>query len=589
MSNISRATVIKYVIAAAVSALALAVTVTSPLVVGAPFLLLAVAIMVICWYGGVGPGILAAVIAASGAFYGVLPHHGFLSLAGPDDWLRFGVFLLVAVLIIGITAQREQARKSLQQSEERLRTSFESLLDALAILHAVRDESGQIVDFVYEYVNEAACQLNRMPREAVLGKRLLEVLPAHQESGLFAEYCHVVQTGEPLAKESLTYEDVFGKQRLSRAFDIRASKLGDGFVVSWRDVTERARADEKLKESEVRYRRIIETATEGVWTLDAENRTTYVNPRGAQILGAGPDALLGSSPVEFMFPEDLVRGSERLELLRQGTGARYNGRLRARDGAERWVSVSTAPILGAAGEYVGALAMVADVTARHHAEARLRDLTQHMILLQEQERRYLSHELHDEVGQVLAAVKLRLEMIQSDLSDLSPDRFPERKELDQVVVQMTSALARIQYLAQGLRPPSLDTTGLDATLEGLCRSLEREAGLPIHYSNAEVGQEVPDALCIFLYRFLQEALTNVQLHAHAKEVRVTLLKETGGIALAVEDDGQGFDVEKAFAWNDGGKSLGLLRMREWLKFLGGSLEIESEPGRGTRLVARLPV
>lgn len=578
----------KYAVALVVSSLALYLTIVSPLVTGASFMLLLAAIILSSWYGGVGPGILAALITASGGYYWILPPRGTLYVKGPDDALRFGAFLFTALLILGITAQREHARQSLRANEARLRASLENLLDALAVFSAVRDESGRMVDFIFDYVNQAACELNRMPREAMLGKRLLEVLPAHKESGLFAEYCQVVETGEPLVKESLIYEDIFGEQRISRAFDIRATRLGDGFVVAWRDVTERARAGEKLRESEERYRRMVETATEGIWTLDAQNRTTYVNPRGALVLGAPVAELLGSSPVEFMFPEDLERGSERLELLRQGVGAQYVGRLRSKSGAELWVAMSTAPVTDARGNYLGALAMFADVTARRRAEERLRELSQGMILLQEQERRYLSHELNDEVAQILAALKLHLETIQSDLADLSVERIPERKDIDRVVVQLTQVLSRLRTIAQDLRPPSLDTVGLDATLDGLCHTFERESGLVVHYSSGEIDR-VSDALCIFLYRFLQEALANVQAHAQAKEVRVTLSCDKGAIALAVQDDGCGFDPQAALAGEGNSHRLGLLRIREWLKFLDGSLEIDSQPGKGTRLTARLPM
>jgi signal transduction histidine kinase len=136
-------------------------------------------------------------------------------------------------------------RQQLQQSEERFRTSVENMLDCFGIYSAIRDASSKIVDFRVDYVNAAACKNNRMTKEEQLGKRLCEILPAHRESGLFDEYCQVVETGKPLKKESLIYADVYNKQNLTRAFDIRATKLGDGFVASWRNVTEK-----KLVEAE---------------------------------------------------------------------------------------------------------------------------------------------------------------------------------------------------------------------------------------------------------------------------------------------------------------------------------------------------
>lgn len=101
------------------------------------------------------------------------------------------------------------------------------MLDCFGTYSAVRDQAGQIIDFRFDYLNAAALRSNEMT-EADMGKTLCEVFPAHHETGLFADYCRVVETGEPLIKEDLVYSDTFGTQHLTRAYDIRASKLGDG-------------------------------------------------------------------------------------------------------------------------------------------------------------------------------------------------------------------------------------------------------------------------------------------------------------------------------------------------------------------------
>ncbi|BAY33603.1 multi-sensor hybrid histidine kinase [Nostoc carneum NIES-2107] len=134
-------------------------------------------------------------------------------------------------------------RQELQQSQEQFCTSIENMLDCFGIYSAIRDAAGRIEDFCVEYVNEAACKANQMTKAEQMGKRLCEILPGHRDSGLFDEYCQVVETGNPLRKESLIYTDVYGQQVLTRAFDIHVSKWKDGFVASWRDVTERKQAE----------------------------------------------------------------------------------------------------------------------------------------------------------------------------------------------------------------------------------------------------------------------------------------------------------------------------------------------------------
>jgi len=148
--------------------------------------------------------------------------------------------------------ERKQTEAALRESEERFRAAVENMLDCFGIYTAVRDGDGKIVDFRVDYVNAAACDNNLLMREEQIGKLLCEILPNHRESGLFAEYCRLVETGEPLLKQTLDYEDEYPSRRLERSFDIRAVKLGDGFIATWRDVTERKRAEEALKESDRR-------------------------------------------------------------------------------------------------------------------------------------------------------------------------------------------------------------------------------------------------------------------------------------------------------------------------------------------------
>ncbi len=150
---------------------------------------------------------------------------------------------------LGFYGERLAAAEALRKSEERFRTSIENMLDCFGVYSAVRDQSGKIVDFRIEYVNAAACANNFMTREGQVGKLLCELLPTHRETGLLLEYCRVVETGNTLIKDSLIYEDVFGEKRLKRAFDIRATKMGDGFIISWRDITEHKRAQEQILRS----------------------------------------------------------------------------------------------------------------------------------------------------------------------------------------------------------------------------------------------------------------------------------------------------------------------------------------------------
>ncbi|MCH8011556.1 MAG: PAS domain S-box protein [Candidatus Marinimicrobia bacterium] len=186
--------------------------------------------------------------------------------------------------------------KKFQESENRFRTSVENMLDCFGIYSAIRDESGRIVDFRVDYVNEAACVSNRMTREEQIGKGMCELLPAHRETGLFDEYCEVVKTGSPFSKEELVYEDVYGDQRLVRAFDIRISRLGDGFAAAWRDITERKRVEEELRQ----YERIVSTSTDMLALINKKFIFLAANKTYVEAFNKTPDEVIGHTVAEVL-------------------------------------------------------------------------------------------------------------------------------------------------------------------------------------------------------------------------------------------------------------------------------------------------
>jgi PAS domain S-box-containing protein len=216
----------------------------------------------------------------------------------------------------------KESNQHLQESEGRFRTSVENMLDCFGIYSAIRDANSQIIDFRIEYVNEAACTNNQLTREEQIGRGLCEILPAHRESNLFEEYCEVVETGQPLVKDALIYEDDYGQQHLIRAFDIRVAKWGDGFVATWRDVTHRRQAEEDLKQTEAALREAnerFEFATAAVdcliydWRADtnAVERTEGLTELfGYSLDEAEPTADWWG---ELIHPEDLAQLPRTLE------------------------------------------------------------------------------------------------------------------------------------------------------------------------------------------------------------------------------------------------------------------------------------
>jgi signal transduction histidine kinase/sensor domain CHASE-containing protein len=228
--------------------------------------------------------------------------------------------------------------------------------------------------------------------------------------------------------------------------------------------------------------------------------------------------------------------------------------------------------------------LLVEIGERRAAEALARRLAQQVLSVQEQERRYLSHELHEKVSQALTALVIDLALVHEDVPGEQPLL---RQRLRRARASAQATVEEIRLLARDLRPTALDTLGLNANLEGLCHEVSRRTDRSIVYAGAEVSP-LPDEIAICLYRILQEVLTIVVQHSQGDRFRVTLQHDVENVVMSVEDDGRGFGAEIWLSPDRSPRSLGLLGMQERLELLGGRLEIVSRSGGGTRLVATVP-
>lgn len=211
----------------------------------------------------------------------------------------------------------------------------------------------------------------------------------------------------------------------------------------------------------------------------------------------------------------------------------------------------------------------------------LRKMAEHVVNAQEQERKRLSRELHDDLGQVLIAHMLRLQNLRAEIPAMSESII---KELESLITDTSQTINKMRLLAQDMRPTMLDTLGLKTTLQNHCREYSIRTGLPVTLEIDEKFPELSDIYSITLYRFLQETLTNVLKHSQANHVWVELTLDEAEIAMTVQDNGKGFMMdEKATA-----KGIGLTGMRERLMLVGGTLIVTTAHGKGTIISARLP-
>jgi PAS domain S-box-containing protein len=325
-------------------------------------------------------------------------------------------------------------------------------------------------------------------------------------------------------------------------------------------------------ESEERYRELFENAHDMAFTTDLNGRLTSINRAGERLTGYSRDdvGLLDLGSAVPQIPLDLDAPASIEDLPQR------EAELVTRDGRRVLLEVSTRPILEA-GRAVGLQGIARDITDRRQAEYALRHLNNHL----EDKAKRIAHALHDEAGQLLATVYLRVAEIAAELPPLGRRRMEElRTLLDQVDDQL-------RRLAYELRPTILDDLGLVPACQFLAEGVSRRARVRVIVKGSTGGRLPPD-IETALYRVAQEALGNVGKHARARTATVEFERQPRRLRGSIKDDGNGFDVEGVLS-RVGPQGLGLMGMRERVVALGGQLTIRSAPSHGTTVEFEVPL
>ncbi len=338
-------------------------------------------------------------------------------------------------------------------------------------------------------------------------------------------------------------------------------------------------AQQAAQESRERYRHLYDAAPTAYMTLDAEGRIVSANAAAGALLGCDVTRLLGQKLSAFVAPRDQdAWHRERYALAQQA-----KRRLLALDLERPNCSVVEVEIVASVEPALEErpislhLALL-DLTELKRAERALRDVVSQAVLAEQEERRRLAADLHDDAGQLLALASLKLR----DLASLPRPRLAiASREIEDVLAE---AHQRISSLSFQLSPPLLYDVGLEAAAQWLAEELGRRYGLSVRLSDeAGLRGEIDETTRVLLFRALRELLMNVARHAGVAEVHVRIAREGERVRMEVQDRGVGFDPEAA------PHSFGLLAIRERVRHLGGNIEIQSVVGSGTRVVIQVPI
>jgi signal transduction histidine kinase len=293
------------------------------------------------------------------------------------------------------------------------------------------------------------------------------------------------------------------------------------------------------------------------------------------LFGYAPQEVLGRRLAELIGPDD-----PRVEET-SGRGQEMEGVRRRKDGTRLHVSIVRVPVV-VPGKQVSVYAIYRDIGDRKRAEEILETFSQKLIETQEGERQRVARELHDEIGQVLTAIRLNLNAVQHSLNS-----SPVAQKLDESMAIIDRALQQVRELSLDLRPMALDDLGLVAALRWYVDREAQRRGFAPEFSAGDL-ERLPPELETACFRIAQEALTNVVRHAKAKYVRVELSQSGDELHLIVRDDGIGFDPA-GIGGSPSDVKLGLLGMRERALIVGGTIEVVSAPGKGTEVHSRFPL
>jgi PAS domain S-box-containing protein len=483
-------------------------------------------------------------------------------------------------------------RSKFKLAEQDYRYLFKNASDAMW----VHDVNGYFLDG-----NKAFEKLSGYTLEELAGKSITAFLD-DESLDLAKEVRRKLLSGEELKKP---YEQRFIlKDGTTRIVKMSISPIivdGEikGFQHAARDITEEKRA-------EVMLSKITDGSPIPTFVINKQHKVTHWNAAIESLSGVSRQGIIGTGEQWRAFYSE--KRPTMADLVIDGAsvdevGAYYKGKYeksRLIDGAYKaedffpalgehgkWLHFTASPIKNEGGEIIGAIETLQDITEEKRLQEDMHFYGQLIMRAQENERKRIARELHDDVSSPLLLLIRRLDAI-------APSTRPKqsrvlKEELEVLHGEAVEALDQLRRFAQDLRPRILDDLGLVAALEWMAEDMEKNYGISTHVEVIGTERDLPAEVQLQLFRIAQEALSNIRRHAEASTVVVKLGFADDSVTISVSDNGKGFEVPQRIEDLVGAGNLGIMGMSERARLLHGTLEIKSELGKGTLVVVKLPL
>ena len=480
-------------------------------------------------------------------------------------------------------------RKKAEEKVRKLSKVFMNAADPIII----EDLEGRVIE-----LNDEAVRAYGWSRTELLGKPIKMIVPPDRHA-----------QADGLLRRCRNQEDVRNVEGLRRTkrgkiipvlltLSLLTDETGKsiGIATMAKDISKLKQAESKIRESEERFQAFMNHSPAVAFLKDEQGRYVYVDRSFEEKLNRSAAECLGKTDLQ-LFPPDIARvfkEHDREVLQKGGVLETEETTLDEKGNVHSWL-VMKFPVHSMEGQLLlGGVAL--DITVRKKAEEALRERelelkrSQHelqalggrLISAQEDERRRISRELHDDMNQRLAVLALDIQSTQREIAESDPMFQTFQKLYDEVAALSDD----VRHLAYQLHPSILDDLGLEVAVQSFIEDFSKWEGIPVTFTAKGLPRSIPPEVASCLYRLGQESLRNVARHAQASNVHVTLTSSNGILRMCVEDKGKGFDLE---AVRSGLGGLGLIGMQERIRLVQGELTIKSRPGEGTEIRASVPL
>jgi len=344
---------------------------------------------------------------------------------------------------------------------------------------------------------------------------------------------------------------------------------------------------EQLRASEERYRELFENAHDAIWLHDLDQNIIAANNSCVGLTGYTLEELQNIRARDLISKESRTSIEAIEDPLNQNeaTGHLLEVIMVKKDGSEAYVQLSTNPLFSN-GHIMAFQHIARDITQEKRMRENERFYLQQVTIAQEEERKRIARELHDDTTQELIVLSRELDELSSKASGLSEG---EKSQLDKLWHQANSIISGVRRLSQDLRPATLDRLGLLPSLEWLASNVKEHSGIEVNIVSNGVQRRLASEKELVLFRIAQEALSNIWRHSRATAVQITIEFEESKTRITIRDNGRGFSVPSGMGDLAKEGKLGLAGMQERAKLLGGFVTVDSELGKGTVVIVEAPV